>query len=798
MNIWLVEIWHAWRASLRRPGFLLLASSVLALGVGASAAVFTLIDNVLLRPLPYMQPERLLALGRDYNGLAVSPLQYQHLQSLQGVTSMGLVMNGTPPVNISGDGIPEQVSGMRVDRGLLPTLGVRMALGRNFSAEEDRPNGVPAVILAHGFWQRRYGGDPHVVGHSMQVEGVVHTIVGVLPASFTLLGHDDIMLPLALPANSDDDGTNYLAVARMADGTDAKAVGAQVNARLRSMYEGVGAKGWQQMHFGASELQITLRGTSRPTLMLFLASALFVLLIALVNLTNLMLLRTLSRSHEHAVRNALGASGLRLLLPALSESALIGVLGSALGLLLAVIGLGLLRRFVPVEWVDTQSLRIGGRVIVLVMLVGIAGVLGAATLGLWRGRGRVAIDELREGGRHGLSRHSGRLGRALVIVQVAFATVLLAAAGIFLHALADAARVPLGFQSSGVLTFDMAPVKGSYADGDAVQALVQRVQDRLGAQAGVNHVAVGTNQPVGEQLNLGIQLPSGQDVTEQYRGVGPGYFATFAIPLVQGRTFNAMDRHGAELIAIVNQAFARQYLGGKALDKTLKIEGSAPIRIVGVVGDTRQFGPLQAAPPIVYVPFAQVPNDLLQLIRGFIPLRWAISVSGDPMGYRATVRAAVAEVAPVQPVANLRPLSAGVDESVGDTRLNLLLVGLFAVLSLALAASGIYAVMAVAVMAREREFGVRMALGASPGRVVRTVLEGGLAQIGLGLVVGIAIALAMSRLLGAVLEQIDRSMFDPWVLAAVCVVLVVFGSAACFLPALRAGRVQLGNALVGQ
>jgi predicted permease len=806
MNIWLQEVWRAWRASLRRPGFLLLAAGVLALGVGASVAVFTLIDNVLLKPLPYAQPGRLIALGRPTDdGRAISPYEYQHLGSLHGVVSMGLVEGLTAPVNVAGSGTPQQVQSMRVDRNVLPTLGVRLLAGRDFSVAEDRPHGPPVVILGHGFWQRRHAGDRHVIGQSMLVDGVPHTIIGVLPAGFDLYGGCDVLLPLAWPANSTDDGPNFLGVARMEPGASLDSIAAQVYTRLHALAETDGSEYRQPLHYGADSLKTTLHAGSAPMLKLFLACALFVLLIALVNLTNLILLRGLARSHDVAVRNALGASGVRLALPALAEGVLVGFGGALLGLALAASGLALFAHLVPADWLHGGTLHFGLRTAWLALGVGVLGALLSTLLGLWRARRDGGLDDLREGGRSGLSRRRGRLGRALVVVQVALAALLLCAAGLFLHAIYNAAQASLGFSARGVLVFDMAPVKADYPDTAAVQDLSRRLLERLRAQPGVEDATVTTNLPMGRWFNHGgFQLPDGTKFSTEVRGVSPDFFATFDIPLRAGRVFSRTDGHGAEAVVIVNRAFARERLGNHALGKIIGLPADHDVersaRVIGVVADTRQYNPVLPGPSILYMPLAQMPDWAMHMFRSWMPLRVALRVRGDPAGYRAMVHAAVAQVAPMQPIANVRTLQSDVRASMADTRLNLLLVGIFALLALLLAAAGMYAVMAVAVAAREREFGVRMAMGARPSRLVRLVLRGGLIQVVLGLAIGVAGAIVLSGTFGELLMDLTgtSSATDPMALTLACIVLATAGLLACLLPAMRAARVQPMRALRGE
>lgn len=813
MTIWLAEIWRSWRSSFRRPGFLLLATGVLALGIGTSVAVATLIENTLWRPLPVPQAEQLLMLGqlRDngYPG-GISPHEYQFLDKLDGVTSLGLERPGST-VNVAGAGSPAQVPVIYIDRSMLPTLGLRPVLGRNFDAQEDRPNGASAVLLGHGYWQRSFGGDNRVIGRSLRVEGVPRTIVGVLPAGFnTVLGAGDVILPTALPLASHDYNHNgTVAIARLKPGADIAAVSAQVDARERTMYRDMAMGGnWQKPRFGAEGLAATMQQDARPMLLLFLASALLVLLIALVNLTNLMLLRALSRNHDAAVRSALGASLPRLMLPALGEGLLVGGIGALVGVALAVIGLALLQSSIPAEWLWRGQLHIRATAWALAFGVGLMGALLASVLALWRSRSATTVDELREGGRSGIGLRSGRLGRLLVVAQVALAAVLLCAAGVFMRGLYDASQLQLGFADDHMLTFELAPVQTQYPDVAAIHDLSQRLVQRLQKIPGVTDAAVTTNLPASNdtygQLQTSPHTPHGKEFVAQYHGIGAGFFGLFDIPLREGRDFARNDAAAGERVAIVSQDLADTYYGGHAVGKMIEVpregEGVWPLRIVGVVGATYQRGPLQPLQPVLYIPLAQMPEQSMTIIRNMEPLRFALRGHGNPMDWQAGVREALGQVAPQQPIANLRDMRDIVRQTTQNARLSLWLIGLFAALALLLAASGLYAVMSVAVAAREREFGVRMALGAAPRRLLGMVLRGGLIQILLGLAIGVAIALGTSHAVVMLLMTLlgRSSAFDPVVVLGVCLVLVGAGLLACLLPALRAGRVHPMRALRGE
>jgi putative ABC transport system permease protein len=382
---------------------------------------------------------------------------------------------------------------------------------------------------------------------------------------------------------------------------------------------------------------------------------------------------------------------------------------------------------------------------------------------------------------------------------------------LFVHALYDASQMHLGFDGERVLTFELAPLEATYPDAAAVENLTRRLVERLRMIPGVTDAAVTTNLPTSTDnigsfghFGAGVHVPGGTSFFAQYHGVGPGFIELFAIPLQRGRYFTRADVRGGERVAIVSRDLAEARYGGDALGKTIDVEGRDnvvwPARIVGVVGDTWQDGPLQPKQPVLYVPLAQVPEPMLAIFRRFEPLRFALRGHGDPDDWRAGVRTALAEIAPGQPIANLRTMHSILHAVTADARLNLLLIAVFAALALLLAAAGLYAVMAVAVAAREREFGVRMALGAAPSKLLRLVLQGGLAQIAAGLAIGVCSALGLSRMLSMLLTGLlgRGDAFDPMATLGVCVVLALAGLAACLLPALRAAHVAPVRALRGE
>lgn len=807
MSIVWSDIFQSWRASVRRPGFLVLATLTLALGVAASVTVLHLVDRVLLRPLPYPQPGQLFAAGLVQQGgwNSATPQEYQLIAQLPGIDSAGLASMAPVPVNLADTDRPELVQALTADTGFLRTLAPTMALGRNFDASEDAANGAPAVIISHGLWQRRFDGDPQVIGRTLAVEGRATPVVGVLPADFRFTAPFDLITPLGLAPGSQDNGRNYLALVRLAGDSAPDAFAGLIDQRIRDLYVGTRAgEYYRQSRFGLSPLSGALSAQARPVLLLFLASAACVLLLALVNLANLMLLRALGRGHLLSVRRALGATRLRTALPGLAEGLLVGLLATALGLLLAWTALRLGRGLVPISWFGgAVDLGLGPRAVLAALAAGLISALLAAAFAAWRGQGGTLARQLSAGGRSSLGRGARRLARAGVVAQVSLACVLLLAAGLFARSLQQAGQVDLGYRTEGLVSFELSPVRTLYPDAASVRQLVRTVVERLDQVPGLAQAGAGTNLPIGEPLNYPVAVAGGELASVEFRAVSAGLLEAFEVPLLAGRGFDNREREGGAPVLLVNRAFAAGHMGldgdgpavlAQALDQIVQIpvgNDMAQLRIIGVVGDTRQHGPEQAAPAIVYLPFAQYPDALLMLLRDYMPLRFVTRHQNEPAQFQAqalaAIAAAVAEVAPGQPLANLRPVSELLRASTEATRLNLRLIGSFASLALLLAAVGLYAVIAVTVAGRRREFGIRTALGASRSGLLRLVLGDGLRQVLAGLALGIVVAFALLRLLQAQVAGIGGT--DPLVLLAVTAVLIATAVLACLGPALRALRV---------
>ncbi|MCD7097477.1 ABC transporter permease [Stenotrophomonas sp. MMGLT7] len=811
-RIWIDEAGQAWRGLLRRPGYLLLAALTLALGVATSTTVFALIDQALLKPLPFPQAERLVTLGMqmdDVEGLAGrnagAPGYYPPTKRMRSLAASGMSLGFTRNSNIARGDVAEVVPSLSADRGFLQTLGVQPLLGRNFSEEEDRPDGPQAAILGYELWRQRLGGDPEIVGKTLLVEGRTVPIVGVLPSTFVWPDRFDLMLPLQPDPGSTSTATNQHIVGRLAADASLAGATAEADAAMRRVAAGQMTtdreRGFlQRMRFTALPLHDSIFASrSGRALWMFLAAALCVLAIAAFNLGNLMLLRALTRDHDTAVRAAMGAPAARLALPAFAEALLVGVLGALGGVVLSWIGLRLLGSWVPLEWLRGQPPALSASAIGFASMAGVAVALTGAMLGAWRGRRRAALADIGREGQSGLGRGGGQLARGLIVVQVAAAAMLLLCASLFAHSLHRLSQVPMGFESRSIVTFTLSPVRGAVGDIAEVSRQARGVLQALERESGAALAGASTNLPTASQFNNYMEFPDGRGSGVQYRPVSAGFLDVFGIPLLAGRGFDAtLDRVGSESVGVVSQAFAREYLGGDALGKIVRVaEGEnafVPVRVVGVVGDVRQYGPAEPAPPVLYVALGQLSPQLWGMLREYMPLQYAVQVRpGMETALMRRLPELVRQVSPGQPITDVQTMQAVVASTTRDQKLNLLLVGVFSALALLLAAVGLYAVMAVSVAARRHEFGVRAALGAPPARLLRQVLGESARQLALGLAIGLAVALASARLLQRFLFGVDAA--DPLAIAVVVAVLAASGLLATLVPALRAARVHPMQAL---
>ena len=791
------ETLQSWRNLLRRPRYLIVSAFTLALGVATVTAMFTLLHQVLLKPLPFPEPDKLVAIGMAQKDDAPvgAPAFYRVLDGASGIASVGIASGFLRNVNVVVGETAVVGAVLVADREFLDTLGTTPAMGRNFNVQEDTQGGARVALISHAFWTTHFGADKSVVGRQITAEGAPMTIIGVLPRTFVWLERFDLLTPMRLPAESADVDANQYIVARMRSGTSVDSVRAEAGTRMRGVIEDLRAQlpleaydYFARQRFAVEPLTELYRGDLRSSLWLFFAAATGVLLIAAINLANLVILRAVLRSHDSAVRAALGASGLRLALPSFAEAVLTALAGSVAGIALGWAGLRLFARFAPAEWANAVT-DPGPASWAFAATAGLATALGAALVGTWRGRGMALLPELVGGGRSGPSRGAGLFGRSLVIAQIGLAALLLMVAGLFMRSLHQMSSVPMGFSSDAIVTFSLAPVRKTYPDISAVNRQVQDVLARLRELPEVEHAAVSSNLPAGSQLNFPANL-GGQPIQPQFRPVSPDHFAVFDIPLAGGRLFTERDAAGGEPVCIVSRAFAERHFRGEALGKTVRMgreeSGLPPMRIVGVVGDVRLAGPTADVAPTLYVPIAQLPASLWPALREFTPLHYAVRTRIDGASLEPALRHAVSDASPLQAITDVRPMRRVVDDTMSHSRLQMLLVGIFATLALVLASVGLYAILSVTVAARSHEYGLRVALGARPRQLVAMVLRDTLSQLGAGLAIGIAAALALSGLVRRFLFEVP--IFDPVAIAFTVAALSLAGLLASLLPALRVAR----------
>jgi predicted permease len=792
----------AFRALARSPAFSLAVLVTLALGIGASTAIFSVIYGVLLRPLPYPQGERLVHVTQParlsgVKNVGISPMELRELARATTVTD--LVEYHSMPFVILGGQEPERVQTGVVSAAFFQTLGVRPLLGRLFEKGEDLPGAPPVLLLSYKYWQTHHGGDPGVVGRSFTMNDRVHTVVGVLPNIPQYPGENDVYMPVdSCPfrrAATWDQVRNVRGLtvfAHLAPGVSL--------ARARAELALIGSS-WQQAHpedypkaqglgLDALLLEEELTAAARPTLLLLLAATGFLLLIVCTNVANLTLARIQRRERELAVRTALGASRGRMLGHLLTESVTLSVMGGLLGLGLAAAGLPLLVAFAAKLSTRAVEVRLDWVVLAFNVVVSIGTGVLVGALPFFR-RARDLSGELKDGGGSG-SRPSGRRARsALVVAQVAISSALLIGAGLFLRSLHELSQVDIGIDLQHVQTarvgLDFTRYGGT--DQSRTRQLVDRLVERLGSAPGTVAVGVGNAVPlrgstpfsaayiVDGQANDDRQ-PAGQAT---FNAVTPEYFRTLGIPVVKGRVFSGTDRNQDQPVVVVNQTLARHRFSTEdPIGRRLSFDGGKQwATIVGVVGDTRQQDLTTPVMEEVIGAFAET---------GFNDLRLFVRSQAPPNAIVRQIRDAVRELDPRQPITEMRPLAEQRAQALAPHKLVASLLGLFAALALIITASGLIGVVAYSVSQRTREIGVRLALGAAPASVLRMVLGQGMALVVGGMCLGLAAAVFFGRLGQGLLFGV--APLDPLTYTAVPLVLLAISLAACALPARQATRVD--------
>jgi predicted permease len=789
----------------KQPCFTAIAVLSLALGIGANTAIFSVVNAVLLRPLPYPQPEQLMQVSQSLPGVdneaAGEPkflFWQEHNQSFQVMAIEQPLGSG---VNLAGGSEAEYVSGVKVSKDFFDVLGVQPARGRVFTAEEDRAGGDRVVILSDGLWRRRFGADADLIGKTVAINSDSFVVVGIMPASFQYqsgfqsLQSADVFVPLR-PSPKGDPDPNYRVIGRLRAGVTSQ----QARADMRQVAEAFRAAYPQEMQeretVAVTPLHEQLTANVRPLLLILLGAVAIVLLIACANVANLQLGRAASRQKEMAIRLAMGASWQRLVQQLLIEGLLLALAGGAVGLLFAAWGMGWLAALIPERLLPRfNDIAVDWRVLSFTfasaIVTGIIFSLAPATQS-----SRLDVNPLlKEGAGKGAAGASrGRLRRMFVVAEVALSLMLLMSAALLIRTFVNLRRVEPGFDTRRVLTFQISPTGQAYNTTAKVSDFYRRALERLKSLPGVEAAAVTSNLPLSAQFRMpfGIAGQPEHQESVQFRLITPDYFDVMQIPMQQGRAFAESDAQGAGNVAIVNAAFARKYLGdADALGQTL-IVGRGPRalshQIVGVAGDVKQFGLASDAPPMMYIPASQAPDGLMLMMRRFLSCQFVLRTRDNPAMLTAAVKQAMSGLDATLPVSHIRPMQEVVAQSIAAERFNMVLMGLFAALGLALATVGLYGVMSYAVTQRTHELGVRMALGARPADVLKMVISQGLWLALMGIGIGLVGAFALTRLLESLLFGVSAT--DPLTFAAVALILLVVALGACFVPARRATKVD--------
>jgi putative ABC transport system permease protein len=814
------DLRFAARSLSRRPAFTIVAAITLGLGIGATTTLFGVVKQVLLTPLPYKDPQSLAVVWSAWKGFDQTWLSYDEWEGwkarVPAFADIGLWSDGS--ATFGGDS-PERVRTAIMHQNILPILGVRPMLGRNFTGEEDRPNARPVVILGYSLWQRHFGGDPSVVGRDVQVNGANATVVGVMPADFKLPldfgtdGRTEAWFPLAtdaaqqgavpgpeFPKNGASHG--YYGVARLAPGATTDVA----NAQLRSLFAELERWGYManvNFHAYTVPVEEQITGRVRPVLLVVFGAVVFVLLIACANVAGLMLVRGEGRSRELAVRVALGAGSRRLVRLLLAESAVLAGTGGALGLVIAVSAVYLIRVNAPAGLPRVADTTLDWGVLGFAFASAVVAAFAAGVLPALQAREVSPAGAMREGSRGATSSRARlRWRQSLVAAEIALAVVLVVAAGLMIRSVRNLLSIDAGFRPDGVLTMQISTPATYYSDSIRVAGFWSELQRQVAAVPGVKEVGAVRNLPLATSMgDWGLSIegytpPPNQGAPGDWQIVTPGYFEAMGLKLKQGRFFDARDDMAGSLAMIVNETFTKQYFAGRqAIGSRVRIGGSDSskfYRVVGIVEDVHHNSLVAKPKPEFYATLAQFATAPGNTRRS---MTLVVRTDADPATLVAPVRSIVRQMDPRLPVSSVRTMRDVVNGAIAGPRFAMQALGVFGALALLLSAIGIFGIVSQVVATRGQEFGIRAALGATPGDLVRLSLRTGVRQAVAGLVIGIVIALLVTRAMTSMLQDVTPT--DPWTFVAVIVVTGLVAVLASVGPARRAGKADPSRVLGG-
>jgi len=793
------DVRYAVRSLRRTPSFTTAALVTLALGVGANAAIFSVVDAVLLRPLPYSRPDRIVQLVRRTEGgegAGHTGLRYMffrdHARSMEAVAAW----RGLTGFNLSTGDQAEYVKALPVSKEFFSVFSARASYGETFSDIHDRAGGIDAVVLSHGLWMRMFGGNPAAVGSTVLLGDRAYAVIGILPREFQTIPPADLYVPLRPSLTGPGDGFNYAVAGRLKDGVSLEQANAEASS-LFSSFRDAHPEAMIKTEYAAAFVpyQGSMVRSARPGLLLMLGAVGMLLLIACANTANLLLARASARGREIAVRAALGAGRGRLIRQLLTESVLLFVTGGTLGVLCAYLSVPALLALTPTSYTVYQDARVD--LTVLTAMLGVSAITGlvfglAPALSLSR---RDAGDALKQDGtRTTTGNRSAWVRRGLVIAEIALCMLLLVGAGLLIQTFVRMRSIDPGFDPRGLLTARMSLQGDRYAATADFNRFFDQALERIRRIPGVQAASIVNGVPIERGLNLNVDVLDGPEQVERavvdWRYASLDYFETMRIPIVSGRGFNDADRAGAPPIAVVNEEFARRFLKGtNALGHHIRVfQDDGSIEIVGVAKNLRERQLTGRPIPLIYVPVTQANISGIRASHTYFPMSWVVRTRREGPELIVAIREAMRATDPKQPFSSFATMEDVKSGSMTTETFQMRLLSGLAGLGLLLAFAGIYGLIAYMVAERGREFGIRMALGATRGRILQQVLRQGAVLAFAGVLIGAGAALALNRTLRDFVYGV--STVDPFTFVVVGVVLVGAAGVASLVPALRAVRMN--------
>jgi putative ABC transport system permease protein len=812
-DIW-SDVKHALHMFVKNPAFTIAAVAALALGIGANTAIFTVVNAVLLKPLGYPDADRIVAVIQkfpDGNGNATSITKFHEYQRQSSIfKDVAAYDFGGPGFNITG-GRPEQVHGIHVTEAYFRVFGAPMMLGRTFTQQEDSPNGGNVVVLSYGLWQRKFGGNPNVIGSVLSLGNEPYTIIGVVGQEFRTDPEADLFVPFQFEPYSNNQGHYFLAAAMLKPGVSVEQANAQMKlatAEFKRLYP----ESNPNMTFGVEPLRDSIVSGVRQLLLVLLGAVCMVLLIACANVANLLLVRATGRKREFAIRAALGAGRARIVRQLLTESVLLATAGGVLGMAIGFAGVRALLAMSPpgLPRIGEGGANVGLDWRVLAFTLGIS-VLTGIVFGLFPALSASRTDlnsSLKESSnRSGTGFRQNKARSILVISEVGLALVLLVGSALLIRTFVKLRGVDLGFDPHNVITMEMSLTGERYQKAAGVAQLGRDGLERIKAIPGVENAVFTCCLPHQGQFGLPFEIV-GRPVDNKKNSPGAGwksttagYYATFKIPVLRGRDFTDQDTGSSTPVVLINQALAKKYFANQnpvgqqiVIGKGVGPQFEEPARvIVGVVGDTHEGGPAREPGPDVIVPQAQVTDGMTALNARILPMRWAVRTHGDPRQLVNAISEQLRQASGGFPVTKVRTMDELVSSSLERQSFNMLLLTIFGGIALVLAAIGIYGLMAYSVAQRTQEMGIRMALGADRKSIRTLVVLHGMKLALVGVVLGVAAAFGLTRLMASLLFGVKT--WDPAVFVAVPLILATVALVAVWLPARRASKLDPMQAL---